>query len=202
MARVLLDGEQVNFEGPPPRTALGTWTLIETFLEQSNLIVDRFLVDGVVWDAESGKDQDCYDTIEVFSMPIAQNLYNTVTGLLEQQNQILELWRDGAQVSLSTPWTVFQSQAMAIFLETQAFVQCVSLLSEYSKNNELTWAKTLMDAGEELNVGLSTAIDAFDSANCIGFSDAAAVEVISGLKRVYQVLSEEVIPSLDYGGNR
>ncbi len=201
MSEVHLDGEPVNFEGPPPKTVNEVWSLVENFLGQTGKIVDRFLVDGEVWYPESGEKSDCYAKIEVFSLSQEEHIFNLVTGLLGQRTQLLERWRMGAQTSLRTPWADFQSQAVDILNETQPIAQCVALLSEYSRENDIAWATSLSDAGKRLNEGLSTVIDAFDKGNCVVYSDVAESDVQSGLEEVYRVFSEEIVKNLETGGN-
>ena len=47
---VILDTENVYFEGDPPGSISELWTLIENYLGQSNRVIDQFSVDGIAWD--------------------------------------------------------------------------------------------------------------------------------------------------------
>ena len=66
----ILDGEAVNFEG-----LIGeVWTLFEDNLGQSGILIDRFLVDGVLWPLDLENNQVACSIIKVFTMTFDQNI--------------------------------------------------------------------------------------------------------------------------------
>ncbi len=196
MAEVILDGENVNFEGPPPSSSKEVWALIEAHLGQSELLIERFLIDGTPWTPDADDDHEAYETIEVFSMTLEQNVANIVEALLSDKMRLLERWKTGASRSLSQPWAHFQKEGLEILNETQPLVQCIGLITEYSKQKQLPWSESIRQSGEDLNASLSPLMDSFEVADCISYSDTVATGVYPAMVEIYQVLSDQVLLSL------
>lgn len=196
MAAVVLDGEIVNFEGSPPSSSGEVWALIEAHLGQSGLLIDRFLVDGVLWTPEIDEPLEQYERIEVFSMAFERSVVKIAETLLKEGTQLLERWEMGASLSLSTPWTHFQSDGLEILNETQPLAQSIELLAEYSKQNELSWAVMIGNAREDFNTAMSSLMDAFEAGDCIAYSDLVVGELYPAIVGVYDLLSNEVVSSL------
>lgn len=196
MAEVILDGETVNFEGSAPATSRELWSVIEGHLERSGLLIDRFLVDGVLWTPDAGCGKEAYEKVEVFSITLERNIANIVGTLLNDGLRLLDRWETGASTSLSKPWTKFQNEGLEILNETQPLVQSVGLIMEYSKMNQLSWSEAIRQSGEDLNASLSALMDSFEAADCISYSDTAATRVYPAIAEMFRVLSDEVVPSL------
>lgn len=200
MAEVILDGETVNFEGPPPSSSREVWTLVEGHLGQSGLLIERYLVDGTPWTPDADDCHEAYETIEVFSMTLEQHIANIVETLLNDKMRLLERWMTGASRSLSQPWAHFQNEGIEILNETQPLVECIGLIAEYSKQKQLSWSESISQSGEKLNTSLSPLMDSIEMADCILFSDTAATGVSPALVEIYQILSDRVILSLTEEG--
>lgn len=196
MAEVLLDGETVNFEGPPPSSPRKVWELIEGHLGQTGLLIEQFLIDGAPWTPEAGDHKEAYEIIEVFSVTLEQNVANIVKALLSDKTRLLERWKTGASRSLSKPWAQFQHDGLEILNETQPIVQCIGLITEFSKQNQLSWSESIKQSGERLNKSLIPLMDSIETADCITYSDTVATGVYPAIVEVYEVLSSQVVPSL------
>ena len=199
-SKVILDGEAVNFEGPSPSTPGEVWTLLEDYLGQSGILIDRFLVDGVLWSPDRENNQVAYSIIEVFTMTFEQNIANILEALLKEGDELQEQWKWGASRSLSKPWSQFQPEAVRILNETQPLVQSIGLLAEYSRQNQKQWSNAIVRLVERFNVVLSSLMDAIESGDCITFSDLAGTDLYATLLEVYKLLSIEVLPSLEEVG--
>ena len=73
-SKLILDGEAVNFEGPSPSTPGEVWALLEDNLGQSGILIDRFLVDVVLWSPDRENNQVACFIIKVFTMTFDQNI--------------------------------------------------------------------------------------------------------------------------------
>ncbi len=197
MANVFLDGESVDFQGPAPGSASEVWSLLENFMGQSGLLIQRMLVDGKEWTPDVGDGSGEFQSIEVFSMTQEQNVSNMIGELLGQREGLLERWRASARAALSRPWESFREEAIEVLNATQPLVQCVGLLVEYSKNRDADWTSALEEVAELLNQALSSVMDAFEASNCIAFSDTAERALPIRLEKVYSALSKQVLPNLD-----
>jgi len=200
MAEVMLDGEAVNFEGPPPSSSREVWALIEGHLGQSGLLIERFLIDGAPWTPDSDDCHEAYETIEVISITLEQNIANIVEALLSDKMRLLERWKTGASSSLSQPWAHFQNEGIEILNETQPLVQSIGLITEYSKQKQLPWSESIRQSGENLNASLSSLMDSFEVADCISYSDTVATGVYSAMVEIYRLLSDQVVLSLTAKG--
>ncbi len=167
MAEVILDGETVNFEGPPPSSSREVWTLVEGHLGESGLLIERYLVDGAPWTPDTGDHREAYETIEVFSMTLEQNVANIVEALLNDKMRFFERWMTGASRSLSQPWAQFQNEGIEILNETQTLVQCIGLITEYAKQKQLIWSESIRQSGERFNESLSLLMDSIEVADWI-----------------------------------
>ncbi len=196
MSKVILDGEIVNFEGPSPSSCSEVWSLLESHLGQSGILMDRFLVDGDLWSPGESGNQDSYHVIEVFTVTFEQNITNIVEALLKEGEALKELWMSGASKSLVKPWALFQSEAVRVLNETQSLAQSVGLLTEYFKQSNKSWSTSMDRLSEKFNVTLSSIMDAIEAEDCVAFSDLAATEFYVTLTEIYRLLASEVLPVL------
>lgn len=195
MARVLLNGENVNFEGPPPSSIKEVWALLEGYLSQSGSEIDAFLVDGEAWTPDSAVQPERYETIEAQSVSAEQSVARIAAALLAERSRLLERWKTGSSHSLCQPWSQFLPEGLEILNETEPIAQSVGLLVEYAKQNQRSWSSGIEESAERFNAALSSLMDAVEAGDCIAYSDGAATDVQSGLNSVYEVLSQQVLPA-------
>ncbi len=192
----MLNGERVEFEGPPPSTRAEVWALLEGFLGQSGMHLDQFIVDGATWDPDSGADEEPFTLIEAHSVSAAQNVARIARALLDGRADLLDRWKTGAANALIKPWAQFQGDGLEILNATEPLAQSVALLTEYSKQSQQPWSEEIERAGERFNESLSLLMDAFEAGDCIAYSDIAATSVYPAIDGVCQTLSSSVLPTL------
>ena len=102
---------------------------------------------------------------------------------------------------LSRPWSVFQNEGLELLGATQPLVQSLGVLVEYSKGRDANWGGSLSLAADNLNAGLGLVMDAFETGDCVVFSDVAKNRVLANSQEAFRVLREEVTPSLEQGAS-
>jgi len=195
MARVLLNGENVNFEGPPPSSIAEVWALLEGYLGQSGSEIDEFLVDGEAWTPDSSTQPESYETIEANSLSAEHSVARIATALLAERPNLLGRWEAGSSRSLRQPWSQFLPEGLEILNATEPVAQSVGLLVEYAKQNQLPWSSAIEESAGQFNAALSSLMDAIEAGDCVAYSDGAATVVPLGLNGVYDVLSRRVLPA-------
>ena len=135
MSEVTLNGENVDFQGPAPAAAIEVWTLVEQFLGQSGLFVDRMQVDGEDWAPSGESDSRTYRKIEAFSISREGKVAQIVSELLGQQPLLEKQWNACSHQVLSRPWPVFQNEGLELLGATQPLVQSLSVLVEAARSS-------------------------------------------------------------------
>lgn len=197
MSQVYLNGENVDFQGPAPATVSEVWSLLEEFLGQSALLIDRMHVDGEGWVPDGDSGSRTYQTIEVFSVTQEGKVAQIVVELLGQRSLLEEQWRICARQVLSRPWTVFQNEGIGLLNSTQPLIQSLGLLVAYSKGRDAEWSQSLEQAAESLNAELGSLLDAFEAGDCVVFSDVAERGILANVQDAFRVLEDEVAPSIE-----
>ncbi len=199
MGEVFLNGEIVDFQGPAPATAIEAWTLLEQFLGQSGLLIERMGVDGQDWTPGGVSDSATYRKIEVFSVTQEDKVSQIVAELLRQGPALEERWSACSRQVLSRPWVSFQKHGIELLNDTQPLVQSLGLLHEYAKGCQAEWGPSLGRATGHLNVELGSLLDAFEAGDCVVFSDVAESGILAGLQEIFRVLNDEVASGLESG---
>jgi len=202
MSEVTLNGENVDFQGPAPATVIEVWTLVEQFLGQSGLLLERMRVDGEDWAPSGESDSKTYRKIEAFSISREGKVAQIVSELLRQQPVLEKQWDACAHQVLSRPWPVFQNEGLELLGATQPLVQSLSVLVEYANGCDAEWGGELGLASENLNTGLGFLMDAFEAGDCVLFSDVAETSVLANIREGFRVLKSDVAPSLEKGAQK
>ena len=202
MSEVTLNGENVDFQGPAPATAIEVSSLLEQFLGQSGLLLERMVVDGEDWAPSEESDSKTYRKIEAFSISREDKVAQIVAELLGQQPVLEKQWGACTHQVLSRPWLVFQNEGLELLGATQPLVQSLSVLVEYANGCDAEWSGELGTASENLNVGLGSLMDAFEAGDCVVFSDVADGKVLAGIREAFRVLKDDVGPSLEKGAQK
>ncbi len=200
MSRISLDGEEVNFEGPPPGSVAEVWALIENHLAGAGALVDRFLVDGVDWDPETGAVPDRYETIEIRSISHRESAARLAREWVSGGEALRTSWKEGASRSLRTPWSDFQAKSIEILQQTEPLIGSLNALRDLAQQQGLACFDDLTETTNSLSGALETAIDAIEAGACVAYSDAAAGVVYQALGDTISVLETEVAPQLQEGG--
>ena len=111
------------------------WTLVEQFLGQSGLFVDRMQVDGEDWAPSGESDSRTYRKIEGFSISREGKVAQIVSELLGQQPLLEKQWNACSHQVLSRPWPVFQNEGPELLGATQPLVQSLSVLVEAARSS-------------------------------------------------------------------
>lgn len=194
--KVVLDSENVDFDGDPPGSVSDLWNLIENFLGQSNRVIDAFIIDGEAWSPEMGEPPESCQEIQIVSVSETEKAFQLVNQLLAEKDKLIELWMTGASESLSQPWMEFQSQALEILNETQPAVQSIQVLSAFGRQKHAEWGSRLSQTESDLSERLNSVIDHFENGDYVSYSDASAELASTGLNRVFETLLRDAKPAL------
>lgn len=96
IGKVILDTENVDFEGEPPSSVSALWTIIESFLGQSNRVIDAFTIDGEAWSPELGEPPESCREVRIVSVSEVEKAAQLVDQSLAEEDKLIELWRKGA----------------------------------------------------------------------------------------------------------
>jgi|ETNmetMinimDraft_22_1059887.scaffolds.fasta_scaffold00010_53 hypothetical protein len=188
MGEVYLNGEHVDFQGPAPETPLEVWSVLENFLGQSRMLIDRMEVDGNYWMPGGDDGAVSYGEIQAFSVSQSEKATQIATELLDLRESIVEQWQNASRIALREPWSSFQAKAIELLDATQPFVQSASVLVAFGQESEADWAIELQRAANALNSGIELLIDAYEAGDCAKFSDTASGPCLKGIGEVNTVL--------------
>jgi len=106
MKRVFLDGEQVDFQGPPPVSLEGLWKLLDGHLAQSGRRMERLTADGREWRPGREEREGGCACVEAFSAPApGKDRWSALAGeVAEAARKIAALAEREAGASLSREW--------------------------------------------------------------------------------------------------
>ena len=188
MGQVFLNGENVDFQGPAPETPLEVWSVLENFLGQSRLLIDRMEVDGSDWMPGGENSIVSYRTIHAYSVSQGAKAAQIATELLEARESLIEQWEAAGRIVLREPWSSFQEKAIQLLDATQPLVQSASVLVAFGQESDADWTQELQRSADGLNSGIGALIDAFEAGDSVGFSDTASGTCLTGIREVCSIL--------------
>ena len=189
VSEVWLDGERVDFQGPPPSSPSEIWALLDQHLAGMDRLLVEMRVDGEEWNEDISYPDRSYGKIEASSRSELENLKFAAAELIGKRETIESLWESTSRDSLNLGWQDFQAKMAQTLGGTQPLIENCGLLIQFASLKSLPWHDSLKIASESLNVEMGRAMDAFESSNCILISDIAAFDIPKVLGDVFQALS-------------
>lgn len=197
MAEVAIDGENVEFEGDPPKTGQDACQLIEGFLAGQGRLIKSISVDGREVSLDEASTFGAYEKI-VFVSTTPQEQLLTMCEIWSKDchDLSIEMKRIGTAV-LRSSWSDSQQAAVALLEKLRPLIEGVGILQNYGEESGATWQKSVSESFAGALAAIDKVADSVESKNCVALSDYVSDHMSPAWRRVSDCISLEVIPELE-----
>ena len=195
MRQVVVDGEEVVFEGEVPEAPSQIYELLMNALSEQGRVVVGFSVDG----SDSFPDDQFpghYEKIEASSLTHDEL---TLRLILESMNQLSETESQlDAYIKniLSVSWSEVFNRMNELVSRVQPFAELIDNLGPYVSAYDPPWGSKLKEISIEQAESLNGMLDAFEQGNPAKLSDDLSIRFLPVFQRSRKLFSEEIIPYL------
>ena len=195
MRQVVVDGEEVVFEGEMPEAPSQIYELLMNALSEQGRVVVGFSVDG----SDSFPDDQFpghYEKIEASSLTHDEL---TLRLVIESMNQLSETETQlDAYIKniLSISWSDVFNRMNELVSRVQPFAELIDNIGPYATAYDPPWAEKLKIVSVEQSESLNGMLDAFEQGNPAKLSDDLSIRFLPVFKRSRKLFSEEIIPYL------
>ena len=195
MRQVVVDGEEVVFEGEMPEAPSQIYELLMNALSEQGRVVVGFSVDG----SDSFPDDQFpghYEKIEASSLTHDEL---TLRLVIESMNQLSETEKHlDAYIKniLSISWSEVFNRMDELVNKVQPFAELIDNIGPYATAYDPPWAEKLNIVSVEQSESLNGMLDAFEQGNPAKLSDDLSIRFLPVFKRSRKLFSEEIIPYL------
>lgn len=195
MRQVVVDKEEVVFEGEVPEAPSQVYELLMNALSEQGRVVVDFSVDGQ-YSFPDDQFPDHYEKIEASSLTHDEL---TLRLILESMNQLSETENQlDAYIKniLSISWSEVFNRMNELVSRVQPFAELIDNLGPYVNAYAPPWASKLKEISVEQAESLNGMLDAFEQGNPAKLSDDLSIRFLPVFKRSRKLFSEEIIPYL------
>ncbi len=197
MGRVLIDGENVEFEGNAPQTCGAACELIEGFLSGQGMILESVLVDGREVSIETAREVGAFEEVAFVSVSPHQQLLGMCRGWKNDCLSRVERMEALSSLVLKREWSDSQVAVVELLEQLRPLVEGLGVLLDFGKNSSAEWEQ-ILSSGFEAGVGsINIAVDSIESRDCVVLSDCLAFQMREAWEGLASCLGGEVIPTLE-----
>ena len=195
MSSVIVDGEEVKFEGDVPLDPSRIYDLLMDALSEQSRVVVSFSVDG----KDSLQDDQfpaSYENIEATSLTHDELTFRLT---IESMNQLSET---EAQLEayvknvLSIAWSEVFSRMDEFINKIQPFAELLDNLGPYVNAYEPSWGEKFQEVSNAQAESLGNILTSFEQANSAKLSDELSIGFIPVFKKSRKLFVEVIIPYL------
>ena len=195
MSSVIVDGEEVKFEGDVPIDPSQVYGLLMDALSEQSRVVVSFAVDGK--DAlQDDQFPASYEEIEATTLTHDELTFRLTIETMNKLNETEAQLEAYVKNILSIPWSEVFGRMDEFISKIQPFAELLDNLGPYANAYEPPWEKNLKEISGEQAESLGSILTAFEQANPAKLSDELSIRFIPVFKKSRKLFSEIIIPYL------
>jgi hypothetical protein len=195
MSSVIVDGEEVKFDGDVPLDPSQIYGLLMDALSEQSRAVVSFAVDGK--DAlQDDQFPTSYEKIEASSLTHDELTFRLTIETMNKLNETEAQLEAYVRNILSIPWSEVFGRMDEFISKIQPFAELLDNLGPYANAYEPPWAKKLKEISGAQAESLGNILTAFEQANPAKLSDELSTRFIQVFKKSRKLFAEVIIPYL------
>ena len=194
MKKVVVDGEEVIFEGDVPSETSRIYQLLMEALSEQARVIYSIEVDGEP--ATGDSFPETYNEINVVSMShdeLTMKLSIQSLNQLSETGKIIEAYMKNI---LTLPWSEVFKRMSEFIDKIQPFAELLDSISPYVDAYAPPWGKDLKKIAEDQAESLEKILQSFEQGNPALLSDELANGFIPVFNRSNKIFENKVIPYL------
>lgn len=197
MREVVLDGEAVAFEGPPPESLSLVRQLIEQHLSSAGRVLHALQVDGVARNLEVSDEVEDFRKVEFTSVSFLEKLREMVAQWIEACNQGIDTQMQVAASALSLPWKKAQQETVLLLESLRPVLEGCGILEQFAQQNGAAWQAAFSESFQACVASIDAVIETVQSGDCVRLSDQLAIKASSSWTALRETLASTVLPQLE-----
>ena len=195
MSSVIVDGEEVKFEGDVPVDPSQVYGLLMDALSEQSRVVVSFAVDGK--DAlQDDQFPPSYEKIEAASLSHDELTFRLTIETMNKLNETEGQLEAYVKNILSIAWSEVFGRMDEFISKIQPFAELLDNLGPYANAYEPPWEKDLKEISGEQAESLGSILTAFEQANPAKLSDELSTRFIPVFRKSRKLFAEVIIPYL------
>ena len=194
MSSIIVDNEEVIFEGEIPKETARVYQLLMEALSEQAKVIYTIEVDGVTPDG--GQLPATYDKIVITSITHDEL---TMKLSIESINQMSDTGKhlDAYQKNVLTlPWSEVFKRMDEFITKIQPFAELLDSITPYATAYSPPWKGALEKIAQRQSASLENILQAFEQGNPALLSDEIFHEFMPVYNSSLKLFSEEIIPFL------
>ena len=194
MKKVVVDGEEVIFEGDVPSETSRIYQLLMEALSEQARVIYSIEVDGEPATGDTFPEK--YNEINVVSMShdeLTMKLSIQSLNQLSETGKIIEAYMKNI---LTLPWSEVFKRMSEFIDKIQPFAELLDSISPYVDAYAPPWGKDLKKIAEDQAESLEKILQSFEQGNTALLSDELANGFIPVFNRSNKIFENKVIPYL------
>ncbi|MBK1875756.1 hypothetical protein [Pelagicoccus mobilis] len=200
MRRVVLNGEDVEFEGEAPGSCKEACTLVEGYLSGQGLSLESVAVDGVAMSLEEAMEIADYSVLEFKSMSALAQLLNMCGAWRDETSKLLEEMRGLGAMVLRSGWSDSQVAVVEFLEKMRPVIEGIGVLQNFGNESGAPWAARVTAAFQAGLASIDGVANSIESRDSVRLSDFVASSLYESWREVVLCLEEDVIPVLEKEG--
>jgi len=194
MSQVIVDGEDVIFDGDIPKETARVYQLLMEALSEQARVIYTIEVDGET--PPGGELPETYEKIEITSMSHDELTMKLSIQSLNQMSETGKIMEAYMKNILVLPWSEVFKRMSEFIEKIEPFAELLDSIGPYVTAYDPPWGDALQEIAKEQSDTLEQILRSFEQGNPAKLSDELDYGFIPVFKRSRRLFQDEIIPYL------
>jgi len=194
MSQVIVDGEDVIFDGDIPKETARVYQLLMEALSEQARVIYTIEVDGET--PPGGELPETYEKIEITSMSHDELTMKLSIQSLNQMSETGKIMEAYMKNILVLPWSEVFKRMSEFIEKIEPFAELLDSIGPYVTAYDPPWGASLQEIAKEQSDTLEQILKSFEQGNPAKLSDELDYGFIPVFKRSRKLFQDEIIPYL------
>jgi hypothetical protein len=195
MKSVVVDGEEVKFEGDVPADPSQMYGLLMDALSEQSRVIVSFVVDGK--DTLKGEEiPSAYDKIEATSLTHDELTFRLTLDSMNKLSETEGQLEAYVKNILSIAWSEVFTRMDEFISKIQPFAELLDNLGPYVDAYTPPWGDEMKVVAAEQTECLGNILASFEQSNPARLSDELSIRFLPVFKKTRKLFAETIIPYL------
>ena len=194
MSQVIVDGEDVIFEGDIPKETARVYQLLMEALSEQARVIYTIEVDGQP--PPGGELPEVFEKIEITSMSHDELTMKLSIQSINQMSDTGKIMEAYMKNILTLPWSEVFKRMNEFIEKIEPFAELLDSIGPYVTAYSPPWGNTLQEIAQEQSDTLENILKSFEQGNPAKLSDEIGYGLIPVFNRSQKLFKDDIIPYL------